>query len=87
MSMHKITLTQIEESGLKAHGLKSGEPSQVADCFRQGVAWGSAQYRERLVHLSGEMQALRNHVEHWARAGIDAAPLARADDALREYGA
>lgn len=39
MSMHKIPLTEIEESGLRAHGLDIGTPSQLSDAFRQGVAW------------------------------------------------
>lgn len=40
--------------------------------------------RERCAHLAGELQALRNHVAHWHRAGIDDAALTRADNALRE---
>lgn len=40
MSMHKIPLTQIEEEGLRNHGLDRGTPSQLSDVFRQGVAWG-----------------------------------------------
>ncbi len=39
MSMHKIPLTQHEEAGLRAHGLRVGRPSQLSDCFRQGMAW------------------------------------------------
>jgi hypothetical protein len=39
MSMHKKPLTAIEESGLRAHGLDIGTPSQLSDVFRQGVAW------------------------------------------------
>lgn len=30
----------------------------------------------------GELQALRNHVAHWCRSGIDDAALLRADEAL-----
>lgn len=40
MSMHRIPLTQIEQEGLRAHGLDIGTPSQLSDVFRQGVAWG-----------------------------------------------
>ena len=43
MSMHKIPLTPIEESGLRAHGLDIGKPSQLSDAFRQGVRYASAQ--------------------------------------------
>ena len=39
MSMHKIPLTEIERSGLEAHKLTIGSPSQNSDCFRLGVAW------------------------------------------------
>ena len=40
MSMHKIPLTNTEKTGLIAHGLDIGIPSQLSDAFRQGVAWG-----------------------------------------------
>lgn len=43
MSMHKIPLSDIERKGLEAHGLAIGTPSQLADVFRQGVAWANAQ--------------------------------------------
>jgi len=43
MSMHKIPLTPIEESGLRAHGLDIGKPSQLSDAFRQGVRYASTQ--------------------------------------------
>jgi hypothetical protein len=39
MSMHKIPLTNLELSGLRAHGLDVGKPSQLSDAFRQGVKW------------------------------------------------
>ncbi len=39
MSMHKKALTEVERSGLIAHGLTVGKPSQNSDCFRLGVAW------------------------------------------------
>ena len=42
MSMHKIPLTPIEESGLRAHGLDIGKPSQLSDAFRQGVRYAIA---------------------------------------------
>lgn len=43
MSMHKIELTEIERTGLEAHGLKTDKPSQLSDVFRQGVAWALEQ--------------------------------------------
>lgn len=48
MSMHKVPLTPTEEAGLLAHGLQRsiGQPSQLADVFRQGVAWGIKAGRE-----------------------------------------
>jgi hypothetical protein len=39
MSEHKIPLTPLEESGLRAHRLPIGKPSQLSDAFRNGVAW------------------------------------------------
>ena len=39
MSMHLKPMTQEEESGLRAHGLPVGTPSQLADAFRLGMAW------------------------------------------------
>ncbi|WP_148716449.1 hypothetical protein [Chitinolyticbacter meiyuanensis] len=39
MSMHKVPLTAVEEEGLRAHRLPVGEPSQLSDAFRHGVAW------------------------------------------------
>ena len=52
MSMHKKPLTQLEEEGLRAHGLPIGTPSQLSDVFRHGVAWAAAQDQ-------GEVQRLR----------------------------
>lgn len=66
MSMHRIPLTDIEREGLKAHGLGRdiGKPSQLADCFRQGVKWCQGQERSRL------------HAENTAlQSGYDAARL------------
>ena len=40
MSMHKTPLKPTEESGLRAHGLAIGTPSQLSDVFRQGLAYG-----------------------------------------------
>ena len=66
MSMHRIPLTDIEREGLKAHGLGRGigKPSQLADCFRQGVKWGQGQ---ELSRLHSENTALQS--------GYDAARL------------
>ena len=49
MSMHAVPLTPTEEAGFRAHGLQRhiGKPSQLADVFRQGIAWGEAAERER----------------------------------------
>ena len=66
MSIHNIPLTDIEREGLKAHGLgrSIGKPSQLADCFRQGVKWGQDHERSR---QHAEIETLR--------AGYDAARL------------
>lgn len=47
MSMHKKPATPLEVAGLGLHGLPVGEPSQLADVFRQGLAYGVAAERER----------------------------------------
>lgn len=46
MSNHKTPLTKLEKDGLIAHGLGRhiGKPSQLADVFRQGVAWALAHH-------------------------------------------
>jgi len=49
--------------------------------------WQDAALAERLrrIAFQGELQALRNHVEYWFRAGRDFDALKRADDALKTY--
>jgi hypothetical protein len=39
MSMHKTQLTELERTGLVAHGLACDAPSQLSDAFRLGIAW------------------------------------------------
>lgn len=43
MSMHAIALSELEEEGLRAHGLDIGTPSQLSDAFRHGVKWALEQ--------------------------------------------
>lgn len=43
MTKHQIPLTSIEEDGLRNHRLPIGTPSQLSDCFRQGMAWALSQ--------------------------------------------
>jgi hypothetical protein len=54
--MHKIPLSPIEESGLRAHGLDIGTPSQMSDVFRHGVAWASSQLEQQTQWISVEAQ-------------------------------
>lgn len=61
MSMHKIPLTQIEEDGLRAHGLDIGTPSQLSDVFRKGIACG--QNAETIRSLQAENERLRKGLE------------------------
>lgn len=42
MSLYRRPLTELERTGLKAHGLAIGMPSQLSDCFRLGIAWALA---------------------------------------------
>ena len=39
MSMHNTPLTDLEREGLSRHLLAIEYPSQLADVFRQGMAW------------------------------------------------
>lgn len=39
MSLHNLPLTLIEKSGLLQHGLPTEKPSQLSDCFRNGISW------------------------------------------------
>jgi hypothetical protein len=54
MSSHKIPLTDLERSGLIAHGFESsiGKPSQVVDIFRQGIAWVLMSEDDRAVAVA-----------------------------------
>jgi hypothetical protein len=54
--MHKIPLTELERSGLKAHGLDIGTPSQLSDVFRQGMKWAQEndESKEELLEIIGE---------------------------------
>jgi hypothetical protein len=63
MSMHKTPLTPAEESGLRAHGLDIGTPSQLSDAFRQGVAWGQKTAREACAkECEAKVDAERQHL-------------------------
>jgi len=45
--MHKIPLTPLEESGLRAHRLPIGKPNQLSDVFRHGVKWAQRTQEDR----------------------------------------
>lgn len=47
--MHNKPLTRLERDGLIAHGLERciGKPSQIADIFRQGIAWAGMSPADR----------------------------------------
>lgn len=57
MSMHKIPLTPLEESGLRAHGLDIGTPSQLSDAFRQGIAFALKNAKPEPVDVEPVAQA------------------------------
>lgn len=56
MSNHKTPLTSIEREGLIAHGLGRyiGKPSQLADVFRQGVAWAQQAATDAALERAAE---------------------------------
>ena len=60
MSMHKTPLTPTEEAGMRTHGLQRdiGRPSQLADVFRQGVAWGKKAEKDAIIAKLLEVGAL-----------------------------
>ncbi len=72
MSMHKIPLTALEGEGLRLHRLPIGTPSQLSDCFRQGVAWALSQETQS-VELLKEAAALFRKYEalHLAKGTND----------------
>lgn len=45
--MHKLSLTPLEESGLRAHRLPIAKPSQLSDVFRQGILWAQRTQEQR----------------------------------------
>lgn len=45
MSQHKTPLTDLEREGLLAYRLPVGEPSQLSDAFRNGMAWALSSLR------------------------------------------
>lgn len=81
MSMHSTPLTQAEEAGLRAHGLKIGTPSQLSDAFRQGMAYAlaapaqpdtwRAAVLDALISTGGDMPVTATPAEI-VRAVIDA---------------
>lgn len=58
MSMHKTPLTTIEETGLIAHGFGRdiGRPSQAADIFRHGVAWGQMSVADQIASIQKQIE-------------------------------
>lgn len=60
MSMHNKPLTDLEHSGLEAHSLPIGKPSQLSDCFRSGVAWT----QQRIAELEEREAALAAHLSY-----------------------
>ena len=62
MSMHKIPLTQLEEDGLRAHGLDIGSPSQLSDVFRHGIKWALEQTAPQ-PEQSGLASAVRAYLD------------------------
>jgi len=64
MSMHSTPLTQAEEAGLRAHGLKIGTPSQLSDAFRQGMAYALAAPAQQPGLLEWAVARWRDEVQH-----------------------
>ena len=77
MSMHKIPLTPTEESGLRAHGLDIGTPSQLSDAFRQGVAWGLEHGLKAFgwTNEQGDFTTEPARKEKWERYGWEVFPV------------
>lgn len=87
MSMHLKPMTPEEESGLQAHGLPVGKPSQLADAFRLGVAWADkahaspwkASVIDQLIiahiltaeHESNPMKAIQDLLAYHADIAVD----------------
>lgn len=56
MSMHRIPLTEVEEYGLRAHGLDIGTPSQLSDAFRQGLKYGQLDSNSEIAELKRQLE-------------------------------
>jgi hypothetical protein len=65
MSMHLKPCTQLEEAGLRAHHLKVGEPSQLSDAFRLGMAWALNNLRP-----IGDVRCIDEDPEYGAEAEV-----------------
>lgn len=63
MSMHKIPLTGLEQSGLEKHCLPTDKPSQLSDCFRLGVQHATQNFNENVVQLCKEKNALQVKID------------------------
>ena len=68
--MHKMPLTKLEQEGLEAHHLPIGKPSQLSDCFRQGIKWALDSLnntvettRPKTQKLSELQQSLRDFIK------------------------
>lgn len=70
MSMHKIPLTQLEEDGLRAHGLDIGSPSQLSDVFRHGIKWALEQAAPQ-PEQRGLVDAVREAVVYLDSNGLN----------------
>lgn len=86
MSMHKIPLSQLEEDGLRAHGLDIGTPSQLSDVFRHGIAWAQKSQLEAIRAAGGEVVAddliaRCAEILEWQKSGV------LSGNALRSYAA
>lgn len=89
MSMHNIPLADIERSGLEAHGLDAGKPSQLSDAFRQGMAWAFANsdkeaHARNAIDLRMQVDALKLEISQLRAGGqVTKGELERLDEFKR----
>jgi hypothetical protein len=85
MSNHKTPLTDFERKGLEAHGLGRhiGIPSQLADAFRQGIAWALNAAPQPQPYDTALYRHVLYLIDAWER-GCDSADYWREIAALRE---
>lgn len=82
MSQHKTPLTELEKTGLEAHHLPIGTPSQLSDSFRNGMKWALANQKTLLAIKEHYQEAERVRFSPFPETFIDRATNKEMDNAV-----